>query len=199
MMEECRLHVPEATTAAYAAAEQRLRREGIRIVALAELGPDDEAFLRALRRLWGHWAGEEVAGGSLAESRRDMWRVPASRPRCTGSRYDRERPVGTMLLTRLNEDAAENAAAAAENLFAHNGVTENEASRHTGRLKRQTTAPQEMPRVPVYRLPPGHQPPGEPPWQLLATRPDRFMNLVAPVGGQGDDQHDEAGQQRWRG
>ena len=78
--EEYRLHVPEATTAAYAAAEQRLRREGIRIVALAELGPDDEGFLRALRRLWGHWAGEEVAGGSLAEWRRDMLEGPGQSP-----------------------------------------------------------------------------------------------------------------------
>jgi GNAT superfamily N-acetyltransferase len=108
VMEEYRLHVPEATTAAYAAAEQRLRREGVRIVSLAELGPADEAFLRALRRLWSHWAGEEVAGGSLAEWRRNVLEGPGQSPETHWIALDRERPVGTTFLKRLSEDAAEN-------------------------------------------------------------------------------------------
>jgi GNAT superfamily N-acetyltransferase len=107
-MEEYGLYVPEATTAMYVAAEERLRGEGIRIVTLAELGPNDEAFLLSLRRLWGHWAGEDVAGGSLAEWRRNVLEGPGQSPETHWIALDGERPVGTTFLKRLSEDAAEN-------------------------------------------------------------------------------------------
>jgi GNAT superfamily N-acetyltransferase len=107
-IEEYRLHVPEATTAAYAADEQRLRREGIRIVSLAELGTLDKAFLHALRRVWGHWDGEDVAGASLAEWRRNSLEGAGQSPETHWVAFDGDTPVGTTFLKRLSEDAAEN-------------------------------------------------------------------------------------------
>jgi GNAT superfamily N-acetyltransferase len=112
VVEEYRLHVPEANTDAYAGLEEGLRGDGVRIASLAELGRDDEQFLRALHLLWAD-SGDEAAsaerpGNSFAAWRREVLDGTGLSPETHWVALDGDRPVGMTFLKRLSEDAAEN-------------------------------------------------------------------------------------------
>jgi RimJ/RimL family protein N-acetyltransferase len=112
VVEEYRLHVPEANTEAYDGLEEGLRRGGLRIASLAELGTDDEEFLRALQRLWAASRDEPPNPGRLRDSfpawRREVLHAPGYSPETHWVALDGEHPVGTTFLKQLSEDAAEN-------------------------------------------------------------------------------------------
>jgi len=112
VIEEYRLHVPDANTAAYKGIEERLRGEGMRFASLAELRTDDATFLRALRRLWNDAAGgssdSERSGDSLSTWRRNVLEGPGQSAETHWIALEQERPVGTTFLKRLSDDAAEN-------------------------------------------------------------------------------------------
>jgi len=108
-IQEYRLHVPSAATSPHGALEERLRGEGILLASLAELDPDD-AFLRALQRLW---AGAEAADDEQLRQSFPVWRrevldAPGLSPETHWVAVDRGQPVGMTFLRSLSEDAAEN-------------------------------------------------------------------------------------------
>jgi GNAT superfamily N-acetyltransferase len=112
VVEQYRLHVPEANAEAYGGLEERLRRGGLRIASLAELGTEDELFLRALQRLWASSGDEppdpERLRGSFPAWRREVLQAAGLSPETHWVALDGERPVGMTFLKQLSEDAAEN-------------------------------------------------------------------------------------------
>jgi GNAT superfamily N-acetyltransferase len=112
VVQECRLHVPAAETERYEGGEERLRREGVRIASLAELGRDDELFLRGLQRVSAD-SGDgppdpESLGDSFATWRRQVIHGAGMSPETHWVALDGDRPVGMTFLKRLSDDAAEN-------------------------------------------------------------------------------------------
>jgi GNAT superfamily N-acetyltransferase len=112
VIEEYRLHLPDAYTDAYAGLEMRLESAGLRIASLAELGPADEAFLRALQQLWADAGDAPPDPASLATSfpswRREVLDAWGLSRETHWVALDGGRPVGMTFLKRLGEDAAEN-------------------------------------------------------------------------------------------
>ena len=112
VLEEYRLHVPEAITDPYAGLEGRLKGAGLRVASLAELGADDEPLLRGLQRLW---AGADDAPpdperlvASFPSWRREVLDAAGASPETHWVALDGGRPVGMSFLKRLSDDAAEN-------------------------------------------------------------------------------------------
>jgi GNAT superfamily N-acetyltransferase len=112
LLQECRLYVPAATTDDPEGVEDRLRRDGLRIASLAELGRDDERFLRALQRVSAD-SGDappdpEPLRSSFPAWRREVLHAAGMSPETHWVALDGDRPVGMTFLKRLSEDAAEN-------------------------------------------------------------------------------------------
>jgi GNAT superfamily N-acetyltransferase len=112
VIQECRLHVPEVETDHYAGVDERLRQDGLRIASLAELGRDDETFLRALHQVSAD-SGDgppdpEQLSDSFATWQRQVLHAPGMSPETHWVALDGNRPVGMTYLKRLSEDAAEN-------------------------------------------------------------------------------------------
>jgi GNAT superfamily N-acetyltransferase len=112
IIQEYRLHVPEANTDDLDGGEERLRREGLRIASLAELGREDEPFLRALQAVWADSGDEppdlERLRDSFSSWRRGVLQGPGLSLETHWVALDGEQPVGMSFLKRLSEDAAEN-------------------------------------------------------------------------------------------
>ena len=112
VIQEYRLYVPEAETGDPEGVEERLRREGLRIASLAELGRNDELFLRALQWLWADSGDEPPDPDSLRCSfpswRRGVLDAVGLTPETHWVALEGDRPVGMTFLKRLSEDAAEN-------------------------------------------------------------------------------------------
>ncbi len=112
VVEDGRLHLPEANTVTYEGLEERLRRAGLRIASLAELGTEDEAFLRALQHLWADSGEGPPAPERLRDAfpswRREVLHASGLSPETHWVALDGERPVGMTFLKRLSKDAAEN-------------------------------------------------------------------------------------------
>jgi GNAT superfamily N-acetyltransferase len=112
VIQEYRLSIPEAQTDDPEGMEERLRREGLRIASLAELGRDDELFLRALQRLWADSGDEppdpEPLLSSFPSWRREVLDAAGLSPETHWVALAGDRPVGMTFLKRLSEDAAEN-------------------------------------------------------------------------------------------
>jgi GNAT superfamily N-acetyltransferase len=111
VIEDYRLHVPQARTAEYQKIEAQLQREGIRIATLSEIG-QDEAFLRALHKLWAT-SGNQATDAETPAREFDSWRErvmdgPGQTPETHWVALDGERPVGMTFLKRLAPGAAEN-------------------------------------------------------------------------------------------
>lgn len=104
-VEEYRLYVPEARDQYASDIAARLQGEGIRIVALADIG-EDESFLRALQSLWMMDDGSNVPTFETWRSR--VLEGAGCSPRTHWVAMDGKRPVGTTFLKRLGTDSAEN-------------------------------------------------------------------------------------------
>jgi FMN phosphatase YigB (HAD superfamily)/GNAT superfamily N-acetyltransferase len=108
VIEERRLFIPEARDAGRERLQDRLRRQGIRIVTLAEIG-EDEPFLREVRLLWdGGEAGPGDSQASFETWRSSVLRGAGLSPETHWVALGGAQPVGTTFLKRLGEDAAEN-------------------------------------------------------------------------------------------
>jgi GNAT superfamily N-acetyltransferase len=112
VIQEYRLYVPEAKTDHYEGVEERLRCEGLRMASLAELGSEDELFLRTLQRLSAD-SGDgppdpEQLRHSFPTWRREVLHAAGLSPETHWVALDGDRPVGMTFLKRLSEDAAEN-------------------------------------------------------------------------------------------
>jgi GNAT superfamily N-acetyltransferase len=109
--QDFRLHVPEARADAYPGVQERLQREGLHILSLAEIGMDDE-FLAGLHALWADWGDAppdpERLRRSHASWREHVLLAPALSPETHWVALDGRRPVGMTFLKRLDADAAEN-------------------------------------------------------------------------------------------
>ena len=84
----------------------------MRIASLAELGRDDELFLRDLQRVSAD-SGDgppdpEQVGASFASWRRQVLDAAGMSPETHWVALDGDRPVGMTFLKRLSDDAAEN-------------------------------------------------------------------------------------------
>jgi GNAT superfamily N-acetyltransferase len=112
VIQDCRLYVPEAETDYYAGVDERLRRDGLRIASLAELGRDDEPFLQALHQVSTDSGDEPPDSEQLCDSfptwRRQVLDAAGMSPETHWVALDGDRPVGMTFLKRLSEDAAEN-------------------------------------------------------------------------------------------
>ncbi len=112
ILEEYRLHVPEAITDPYAGLEGRLEGAGLRVASLAELGADDEPLLRGLQRLWAGVGDAPPDSARLAASfpswQREVLDAAGASPETHWVALDGGCPVGMSFLKRLSEDAAEN-------------------------------------------------------------------------------------------
>lgn len=111
VIQEYRLHIPDADPDAYAGVEERLRDAGVRIASLAELG-SGEGFLRALQRLWADSGKDPPDPEGLEQSfpswRREVVEGIGLSPETHWVALEGEQPVGMTFLKRLSEDAAEN-------------------------------------------------------------------------------------------
>jgi GNAT superfamily N-acetyltransferase len=112
VLEDYVLCTAEANTAGYEGLEEDLKDAGVRIASLAEIGTEDEEFLRALQRLWSSFGdeltGEEGPDDSFALWQHHVLHAPGLSPETHWVALDGERPVGTTFLKRLSENAAEN-------------------------------------------------------------------------------------------
>jgi GNAT superfamily N-acetyltransferase len=112
VVQECRLYVPDAETDGSEELEERLRRGGVRIASLADLGRDDELFLRALQRVSADSREKPPDPAQLCSSfpswRRAVLHAAGLTPETHWVALDGDRPVGMTFLKRLSEDAAEN-------------------------------------------------------------------------------------------
>jgi GNAT superfamily N-acetyltransferase len=112
VMQDYRLHLPEADTSQYAAREQRLASAGIRIAALADLPRQEESFLRALQRLWADSGDTPPDPERLRESfptwKKQVLDDVGLSPQTHWVALEGERPVGMTFLKRLSEDGFEN-------------------------------------------------------------------------------------------
>jgi GNAT superfamily N-acetyltransferase len=105
VVEECRLHLPDAQTEHASEIASRLDAEGIRILSLTELQVD-ESFLRRLHRLWTVDASEN--GPEFETWRSSVLNAPGLSPDTHWVALDGENPIGTTFLKRLGPDGAEN-------------------------------------------------------------------------------------------
>ena len=112
VLEEYRLHVPEAITDPHTGLEGALAGAGLRVASLAELGADDEPLLRGLQRLWASTDASPPDQGRLDASfpswRREVLDAAGASPQTHWVALDGGCPVGMSFLKRLSEDAAEN-------------------------------------------------------------------------------------------
>jgi GNAT superfamily N-acetyltransferase len=112
VIEEYRLHIPEANTGEYAGLEERLGREGLRIAPLKELRTEDEMFLRVLQHLWADSGDDPPDPERLRDSfpswQSQVLHAPGLSPETHWVALEGERPVGMTFLKRLSGDAAEN-------------------------------------------------------------------------------------------
>jgi GNAT superfamily N-acetyltransferase len=112
VIQEYRLSIPEAKTDDPEGVEERLRREGLRIASLAELGREDELFLGTLQAVWADSGEEPPDPERLRDSfptwRREVLQGAGLSPETHWVALDEDRPVGMTFLKRLSEDAAEN-------------------------------------------------------------------------------------------
>lgn len=112
IIEEYRLHMPEARSDAYPGLEERLRDRGIRITSLAQLGLEDEDFLRSLHRVWADTVDEPPDLAALRDAfptwQGQVLHSPGLSPGTHWVALDGDRPVGLTFLKRLSDDAAEN-------------------------------------------------------------------------------------------
>lgn len=105
VVEERRLHLPDARDEYAAEHALRLESEGLRISTLAELQVDEQ-FLHRLRRLWSvDEAGDEL---DFAAWRSSVLDGPGVSPETHWLVLDGERPIGTTFLKRLGPNGAEN-------------------------------------------------------------------------------------------
>lgn len=112
VIEEYCLYVPEAATDAYEGLKERLRRDGVRMASLAELGTDDEVFLRALQGLTTDAHDQppdsELLRDSFSSWRQRLLHTPGISPETYWVALEGNRPVGITFLKWLSDDAAEN-------------------------------------------------------------------------------------------
>jgi GNAT superfamily N-acetyltransferase len=96
----------------YAGVEERLRRDGVRFASLAELGREDEPFLRALQGLGADASYDRSAAEpprpSLESWHREVLHAPGMSPETHWVALVGDHPIGMTYLKRLSEDAAEN-------------------------------------------------------------------------------------------
>ena len=113
VIQEYRLHIPEADTSSYATLEARLAGDGLRIASLSELGKKDIAFLRELQRLWDDPGDEPAEPDQQIHSAFMAWQqqvlhAPGLSPDTHWIALEGERPVGVTFLKRLSAEAFEN-------------------------------------------------------------------------------------------
>jgi GNAT superfamily N-acetyltransferase len=112
VIQECRLYVPDAETVHYQGVEECLQRDGLQIASLAELGRDDELFLRALQRVSAASGDEPPDLEQLRDSfptwQREVLHAAGMSPETHWVALDGDLPVGMTYLKQLSEDAAEN-------------------------------------------------------------------------------------------
>jgi GNAT superfamily N-acetyltransferase len=111
VIQEYRLFLPDAVTGDPERAEERLRRDGLRLASLAKLGRDDEWFLRALQRVWAGGADGAPDSEELRRSfptwQRQILHAPGMSPETHWVALDGDQPVGMTFLKRLSDEAAE--------------------------------------------------------------------------------------------
>mgnify|MGYP001294808516 CR=1 FL=1 len=107
-----RLNVSAANLDGYDGVEERLQREGIRIVTLAEVGMDDDSFLRALHAVDVESSrdipGSEVFMGFPYEVWIKHLSAPGRSPESCWIAMDGDSPVGSAELERRGMNAAFN-------------------------------------------------------------------------------------------
>lgn len=121
-----RLNVHSANLDGFQGAEERLRAEGVRVVILAEMGMENQPFLRALWRLDGDTQrdvpGSEVWEPDPFDEWVKMFDLPGISPEWFWVAVEGERPVGTAVLQRQGENAAWNAYTSADRAYRGKGI-----------------------------------------------------------------------------
>jgi L-amino acid N-acyltransferase YncA len=122
-----RLAVAEARIGGLEAVEEKLCREGIRIATLAELGPDDEIFLRALHAM--HEAAMAEVPTSVAFETRpyEQWlhrtlRYQGNSPETIWIALDGDCPVGVARVRREAEGWLNNAFSGVDRAYRGRGI-----------------------------------------------------------------------------
>jgi len=108
-----RLDVRNANLDGYAGLEEQLRREGLRIATLAELGAGDEEVLRRVYALDMETARDVPSSEEHKDVPYQTWQVyrleaPGASPESIWLALDGERPVGIAALRRQGRNAAWN-------------------------------------------------------------------------------------------
>lgn len=113
-MRMSRLMVAEAQLASFTGVAERLEREGMRITTIAEMGVDNEPFLRAAHALYERAMADMPSSEASKPRPFDIWvqqmlRWPGSSPEMCWIALDGDEPVGVARLRRQGERGAFNA------------------------------------------------------------------------------------------
>jgi GNAT superfamily N-acetyltransferase len=122
-----RLEVREANLAGYEDVEERLRREGLRIATVAELGTDNEPVLRGLYHLEHETAKDIPSSEELGENMSfELWKEimidgPERDPAAYWVALDGDRPVG-MARLRVRDSIALNSYTGTDRAYRGRGI-----------------------------------------------------------------------------
>lgn len=104
-----RLDVHTANLEGYEGIEDRVRVEGLRLATLAEVGPDDEDFLRALYELDSETVKDVPSSEPFSMIPYENWKAdleaPGSSPETLWIALDEKKPVGVATLMRQGNTA----------------------------------------------------------------------------------------------
>lgn len=108
-----RLAVRSANLEGYEGVEERLARDGIRIVTLAQIGLDDDPFLHALHEVTDNSARDIPSSEKYTSSPYELWyrdeiEGPGKSPHSIFIAVDGNRPVGVAFMERDSDTTAGN-------------------------------------------------------------------------------------------